>query len=90
MPCSAIATSEPQHLSINHETVYRFQRRVIFNEHRAIFRPRDSHDLRVIDARLTLSPPGNVRWIHDVFSNSTALISFDQAADELRFASRAG
>ena len=61
---------------------------VTFNEHRAIFRPRDSHDLRVIDARLTLSPPGNVRWIHDVFSNSIALITFERAAEELRFASQ--
>lgn len=52
-----------------------------------MFRPRDSHDLRVIDAQLTLSPPGNVRWIHDVFSNSIALITFEQEADELRFES---
>ena len=87
MPCSAIATSVPQLLSINHETVYRYRRAVTFNEHRAIFRPRDSHDLRVIDARLTLSPPGNVRWIHDVFSNSIALITFARAAEELRFES---
>ncbi len=88
MPCSAIATSVPQLLSINHETVYRYQRPVTFNEHRALFRPRDSHDLRVIDAQLTLSPPGHVRWIHDVFSNSIALITFDQAAVELRFENR--
>src|SRR5919106_97499 len=88
MPCSAIATNVPQLLSINHETVYRYRRPVTFNEHRAIFRPRDSHDLRVIDAKLTLTPPGHVRWIHDVFSNSIALITFDQPADELRFTSR--
>jgi transglutaminase-like putative cysteine protease len=88
MPCSAIATSVPQLLSINHETVYRYRRAVTFNEHRAIFRPRDSHDLRVIDARLTLSPPGHVRWIHDAFSNSIALITFERAAEELRFASQ--
>jgi transglutaminase-like putative cysteine protease len=50
-----------------------------------MFRPRDSHDLRVLDARLVLSPPGDVRWIHDVFSNSIALITFDQPAEELRF-----
>jgi transglutaminase-like putative cysteine protease len=88
MPCSAIATSVPQLLSISHETVYRYRRAVTFNEHRAIFRPRDSHDLRVIDARLTLSPPGHVRWIHDAFSNSIALITFERAAEELRFASQ--
>jgi transglutaminase-like putative cysteine protease len=80
--------SVPQHLSINHETVYRYERPVTFSEHRAMFRPRDSHDLRVIDAQLTLSPPGNVRWIHDVFSNSIAVITFDRAASELRFDSQ--
>jgi transglutaminase-like putative cysteine protease len=77
----------PQLLSINHKTVYRYQRPVGFREHRAMFRPRDSHDLRVIDAQLTLSPPGKVRWIHDVFSNSIAVITFEQEADELRFES---
>jgi transglutaminase-like putative cysteine protease len=87
MPCSAIVTSVPQLLSINHKTVYHYRQPVTFNEHRAMFRPRDSHDLRVIDAQLTLSPPGNVRWIHDVFSNSIAVITFEQAAEELRFES---
>ena len=75
----------PQRLSIRHSTVYRYRRPVIFGEHRAMFRPRDSHDLRVLDARLVLSPPGEVRWIHDVFSNSIALITFGQPAEELRF-----
>jgi transglutaminase-like putative cysteine protease len=77
----------PQLLSISHKTVYHYRQPVTFNEHRAMFRPRDSHDLRVIDAQLTLSPPGNVRWIHDVFSNSIAVITFEQAAEELRFES---
>jgi transglutaminase-like putative cysteine protease len=76
-----------QRLSISHTTVYRYRRPVVFNEHRAMFRPRDSHDLRVLEARLILSPPGEVRWIHDVFSNSIALITFAQPADELRFES---
>ena len=75
----------PQRLNIRHSTVYRYRRPVTFGEHRAMFRPRDSHDLRVLDARLVLSPPGDVRWIHDVFSNSIALITFDEPADELRF-----
>jgi hypothetical protein len=51
MPCSAIATSVPQLLSISHETAYRYRRPVTFNERRAVFPPRDSHDMRVIDAR---------------------------------------
>jgi len=77
-----------QRLSISHRTVYRYRRPVSFDEHRAMFRPRDSHDLRVLEARLAISPPGEVRWIHDVFSNSIALITFEQPATELRFESR--
>jgi transglutaminase-like putative cysteine protease len=76
-----------QRLKISHSTVYRYRREVAFNEHRAMFRPRDSHDLRVLEASLVLSPPGDVRWIHDVFSNSIALITFAQGAAELRFES---
>ncbi len=76
-----------QRFSIRHITLYRYRRPVKFDEHRAMFRPRDSHDLRVLDARLILSPPGEVRWIHDVFSNSIALITFAERAAELRFES---
>ena len=76
-----------QRLRISHRTLYRYRRPVVFGEHRAMFRPRDSHDLRVLDAQLVLSPPGEVRWIHDVFSNSIALITFAQPAAELRFES---
>ena len=76
-----------QRLKISHSTVYRYRREVAFNEHRAMFRPRDSHDLRVLEARLIITPPGEVRWIHDVFSNSIALITFAEPADELRFES---
>jgi transglutaminase-like putative cysteine protease len=50
-------------------------------------RPRDSHDLRLLDTSLSIQPPGEVRWMHDVFGNSIALISFTQAADTLIFES---
>jgi transglutaminase-like putative cysteine protease len=52
-----------------------------------MFRPRDSHDLRLVESILTISPPAEVRWMHDVFSNSIAIASFDKAAKELRFES---
>jgi transglutaminase-like putative cysteine protease len=48
-----------------------------------MFRPRDSHDLRLIDARLTIRPGANVRWLHDVFGNSVAIAGFTAPADEL-------
>lgn len=75
-------------LTVTHTTVYRYKSPVQFGEHRLMFRPRDSHDLRLIDASLTISPPAEVRWLHDVFSNSIAIASFKDPAEELRFESR--
>lgn len=70
-------------LHLRHSTVYRYRQPVVFGEHRMMFRPRDSHDLRLIDAKLTLSPPGYIRWHHDIFNNSIAVASFDATADQL-------
>ncbi|MGF1608920.1 MAG: transglutaminase N-terminal domain-containing protein [Kiloniellales bacterium] len=75
-------------LAVRHLTVYRYRRPVRFGEHRLMFRPRDSHDMRLIDTALAISPRAKVRWLHDVFSNSIAIASFDEPAEELRFESR--
>ena len=72
-------------LTVNHVTLYRYRRPVTFNEHRMMFRPRDSHDVRLLDARLAISPTARIRWYHDVFGNSITFASFDTAADQLRF-----
>jgi transglutaminase-like putative cysteine protease len=74
-------------LQIRHVTVYRYNRPVRFGIHRLMFRPRDSHDMRLLDTRLTISPPARVRWVHDVFGNSIAFATINSEADELRFAS---
>ncbi|MFC4352395.1 transglutaminase N-terminal domain-containing protein [Fodinicurvata halophila] len=74
-------------LTVSHTTVYRYSRPVLFGEHRLMFRPRDSHDLRLINTGLAISPPARVHWFHDVFSNSIAVASFQEAAEELRFES---
>ena len=52
-----------------------------------MLRPRDSHDLRLIGAELTFSPPGQIRWMHDVFGNSVALVDFSAQATELTIVS---
>ena len=72
-----------KYLTVRHETHYRYSAPVAFGPHRLMLRPRDSHDLRLVDAELTLSPPGDVRWLHDVFGNSVAEASFSQWAPEL-------
>jgi transglutaminase-like putative cysteine protease len=74
-------------LTVRHATIYRYDAPVMFGQHRLMLRPRDSHDLRLVAAELTLSPPGKLRWLHDVFSNSVALVDFDEPAAELSIVS---
>jgi len=70
-------------LSVLHRTTYRYARPVQFGEHRLMFRPRDSHDLRLLQTSLLIRPTPIVRWLHDVFGNSVAIARFNMPADEL-------
>lgn len=72
-----------QRLTVNHKTIYRYKQPVEFGEHRLMFRPRDSHDLRLLDASLTIQPAGDVRWLYDVFNNSVAVATFAEKSDRL-------
>jgi transglutaminase-like putative cysteine protease len=74
-------------LDVRHTTVYLYSRPVRLGDHRLMLRPRDSHDLRLIQTNLNLSPSASIRWIHDVFGNSIAIASFTQATTELRIES---
>jgi len=75
-------------LTVNHTTVYRYRKPVTLGEHRMMFRPRESHDLRLLNSRLTISPqPVLLRWLHDPFDNSVAVASFEGTVTELRFES---
>lgn len=75
-------------LEIRHTTVYRYTRPVHFGEHRAMLRPRDSHDLKLLSAVLTVSPTATLTWFHDVFGNSVTRLNFAEPAAELRVESR--
>ncbi|WP_127090780.1 transglutaminase family protein [Aquabacter cavernae] len=70
-------------LIVEHKTRYRYSEPVQFGQHRLMLRPRDSHGLRLHEARLTLSPTGDVKYIYDVFGNSIALVDFHGPASEL-------
>jgi transglutaminase-like putative cysteine protease len=74
-------------LTVRHATTYRYDAPVTFGQHRLMLRPRDSHDLRLVGAELALSPPGKLRWLHDVFGNSVALVDFEEPAAELSIVS---
>ena len=74
--------------AVRHLTVYRYSRPVTLGEHRMMFRPRDSYDQRLIEARLAIEPvPSDLRWLHDAFGNCVAVATFDTRATELRFES---
>ena len=62
-------------LSIRHQTLYAYERPVRFAAHRLLVRPRDSHATRVVDAHLTLSPPGQTRWRYDALGNSVCIFT---------------
>jgi transglutaminase-like putative cysteine protease len=63
-------------LEIVHRTRYEYAEPVTLNDYRLMFRPRDSHDLRLLHTNLTIEPAAQVRWIHDAFGNSIAIASF--------------
>jgi len=75
-------------LNVVHRTVYAYRWPVRFGEHQLMFRPRDSHDMRLVDTALTIEPAGGIRWMHDVFSNSIAVVRFEGESDRLAFESR--
>ncbi len=76
-----------QILNVHHVTEYRYGQPVGFGPHRLMFRPRDSHDIRLVSTALTIDPPASIRWMHDVFGNSIAIADFTDRSDRLYFES---
>ena len=74
----------PIHYDVVHTTIYRYREPVTFGEHRVMFRPRESHDLRVLATDLQVSPEAIVRMIQDPHSNSIAIVQPLGPAEELR------
>jgi transglutaminase-like putative cysteine protease len=74
----------PIQYDIVHTTTYSYSKPVSFGEHRVMFRPHDSHDLRVLATDLTVSPDAGIRLIQDQFSNSVALVQPKSVATELK------
>jgi transglutaminase-like putative cysteine protease len=75
-------------LTVRHSTVYRYREPVGLGEHRMMFRPRASHDLRLIQTNLIITPqPAHLRWLHDPFDNSVAVAAFEGTTCELHFES---
>lgn len=74
-------------LEIVHRTRYEYSEPVTLGDHRLMFRPRDSHDLRLLQTGLAIQPAAQVRWIHDPFGNSIAIASFEGSTQALELTS---
>jgi transglutaminase-like putative cysteine protease len=69
---------------LRHKTTYAYANPVTLGQHRLMLRPRDSHEMKLHDATLTISPtPAQILGQYDVFGNSIALVDFDTTASEL-------
>jgi hypothetical protein len=90
-PATLIAAGRCRHpmrtIEIVHRTRYEYAEPVTLGEYRLMFRPRDSHDLRLLHTDLAITPAGSIRWIHDAFGNSIAIASFTESAQALEFVS---
>ena len=74
--------------TIWHKTTYRYNRPVILGTHRLQLRPRESRNLRVVSADISIFPFSALSWANDVFGNAIASISFTAPADTLVVESR--
>src|SRR4029450_9323569 len=73
-------------LTLRHITTYQYKQPVSFGEHRMMLRPRESHDQRLLESKLEITPkPTNLRWIKDAFGNHVAIARFAGRAEALRF-----
>jgi transglutaminase-like putative cysteine protease len=75
-------------IAVRHVTTYRYKQPVAFGPHRMMFRPRESYDQRLLEARIEVTPtPTELRYVHDVFGNSVGIAHFSGRASELTFVS---
>ncbi len=69
---------------LRHTTTYTYANPVTLGRHRLMMRPRDSHEMKLHEATMAISPPpSTIIWQYDVFGNSIALVDFDCTATEL-------
>lgn len=66
-------------LKVRHITRYNYARPVKFGDHRAMFRPHEANDLRLTGFEINTNPFSAHHWVHDVFSNSKVIMSFENA-----------
>jgi transglutaminase-like putative cysteine protease len=74
-------------LHVHHRTTYSYSEPVKFGRHRLVLRPREGHDLRIVEMALEIEPAHEITWVRDVYGNSLALVDFTTPADRLEVVS---
>lgn len=74
-------------VEVRHTTTYRYRRLVTLGEHNVLTRPRDSHEIRLIKAKLQTTPDSTTTWSFDVFGNCIGRMQFFAPAQTLEIAS---
>ncbi|MDP0489620.1 MAG: transglutaminase family protein [Verrucomicrobiota bacterium JB023] len=75
---------ETKRLTINHRTRYAYRFPVQLQPHRLVLRPREGHDLKVLEHQLTISPAAECVWSRDIFGNSITRAHFpEEKVEEL-------
>ncbi len=71
-------------LNIEHTTTYQYARPVKFGTHRLMVRAIEGHDVQIRESGLSISIPNRIRWVHDMFGNSVAVVEFLRTGAELK------
>ena len=74
-------------LNVHHRTTYSYSEPVTFGRHRLVLRPREGHDLRIVEMALEIEPAHEITWVRDVYGNSLALVDFTAPAKRLEIVS---
>ncbi len=70
-------------IRIQHKTTYLYTQAVAFGSHRMLLRPREGHDIHILESILKITPAHRTRWIRDVYGNSIAVVDFLERASKL-------
>ena len=75
-------------LTVEHVTAYHYRKPVRFGQHRLMFRPREGHDVQVLEAGVHVSVPSRIDWMLDTQSNSVTLVTPQEESAELKIECR--
>jgi len=74
-------------LHVHHRTTYSYSEPVEFGRHQLVLRPREGHDLRIVEMALQITPAHEITWVRDVYGNSLALVDFTAESSQLEIVS---